>query len=487
MDPVGKAIHGQPTGVRSSRRPALAVGFRSLLATMALCGVIAATAAAGGVTGDPADTRGQARERPAIVLERIEVTGNTRTAEGVVVAELGLVTGQPVDQVALWDAIGALRRSGLFAQVDAFTRPGSAPGRLVLVLQVVERRPSLRFGTGNSDLDGWYLIPVELDLDGALGRGERSRLQLRIGYRHAGLLASYTEGGRGTRRGLWGVELGAVSTDRIYFLQGVEVAHRVDRGWLTLHAGRRLGRAWGLRLSLRRETVDPAPAARVYRDDTALGVHADDPVPAADLPPAIAGATDRRRRTITGVELRLDTRHLSRVADTPTGGAWGRLRGRRFAQDEGPDFGAADLDLRLYRRLPGGVLAWRGRAAVVGNAAPFYDRLYLGGLYTVRGVPSQSLSRPEGDTWLWQANLEFRAPLAGDPARPRLAGSLFLDAGRSGLIGRAPDRGVRLGAGWGLRYRLGRFATVGLDVGLPLGAAGGNDAFRAHAALEWGF
>ena len=74
-----------------------------------------------------------------------------------------------------------------------------------------------------------------------------------------------------------------------------------------------------------------------------------------------------------------------------------------------------------------------------------------------------------------------------DPARPRLAGLLFLDAGRSGPLDGRPARGVRLAAGWGLRYRLGRWATVGFDVGLPLGPAVGNDAFRGHAALAWGF
>ncbi len=427
-----------------------------------------------------------AAPRP-LVLDAVEITGNSRTPDHVVLRELGLSPGDTVTQGRILDAVAALQHSNLFESVEPAPRPGSRPGHVVLGLHVQERGPRWRLGTGSTDLDGWYLIPLELDLDNQFGRGEYNRLQLRFGYRHAGVVAHYLEGGSGSRPGWWGVDLGAVTTDRLYFLQGVEVTHRVDRTWASLRTGRWLGNDWWTEVSLRRESADAAPGAQVNVSDPAHGVEEGDPVPAALLPAAIRDAAGVRRRTLAAWRLGRDSRSRERWAATPVSGTWGRLRAWFTAQDAGPDYGAAELDLRLYRRAGPGVLAWRGLGAVVGRAAPFYDRLYLGGLYTVRGVPSQSLSPPTGDTWSWHSSLEYRVPLLGDPALPRLAGLLFGDVGRGGDLDAGPSHDPRAAVGWGLRYRLGPWITAGIDVGVPLGPTPTPDAFRVHAALEWGF
>ncbi|MDO9695464.1 MAG: BamA/TamA family outer membrane protein [Candidatus Latescibacteria bacterium] len=421
-----------------------------------------------------------------LTLQAIEVRGNDRTSSAVVARQLGLSPGQPVDGALLTAAVEDLRRRELFSSVAFHTRPGDERGAVVLVLDVVERGPDLRFGTGRSDLDGWYLIPVELSLDNALGRGEEAAVLVRLGYRHSGLAAHYREGTAPGDTWRWGLDLSSLTTDRVYFDGGVEYAHRVERQGFGLTLGRRLGRAWSLETALRLEGAEADSTGEVWQNEERLGAVRGDEVAFADLPVDIAAAVGRRERTLLRADLVLDTR-AGQCAGAPARGVWGRLRLQRTAERDGGGFGAASADLRLYRPAGGGVLACRALLATVGRDAPFYDRLYLGGLYSVRGVPSQSLSAPGGGTWSWLTSLEYRAALIGGAADPRLAGALFVDAGRAGGPGDAVAGDTAASMGWGLRWRLLPDVRLGFDVAVPLAAAPADESWHAHAALGWTF
>lgn len=423
----------------------------------------------------------------SLVLQGIEIHGNDRTSDRVVVHQLGLVPGQELDGEDLAAAIDGLRARGLFKSVDSHTEPGDERGAVVLVLDVVERGPEVRFGTGRTDLDGWYLIPVELSLDNALGRGETANVQFRLGYRHAGLVARYREGNAPADRWSWGVELASLSTDRVYFDGGVEYAQKVERGRAGVFVGRRLGGALRLEAGVRFERAEVDSNGQVWSDDETAGVRKGDAVPYADLPAGIADGVGERKRGVWHADLVLDTRR-GRRAGTAASGFWGRLRAARTNERGGGGFGSAGADLRTYRPAPGGALALRLRADVVGESAPFYDRLYVGGLYTVRGVPSQSLSAPGGGTWSWSGSLEYRAALVGDVADPKLAGSLFVDVGRGGGPGQdVALRDAASGLGWGLRWRLLPGVRLGFDVAAPLDGSPVGEAFHGYAALGWTF
>ncbi len=435
---------------------------------------------------------GLAAPRPAtaaartLTLERIEVSGNGRTSDEVVQRELGLRPGQVVDQDELTAAVDALRSRDLFQRIDFYTEPGSQRGALVLVLDVRENGPQVRLGTGNSDLDGWYVIPAELSLNNLLGRGEQAALQLKLGYRLAGVSAYYREGTAPGARWSWEMATSVLGSDRIYFQDGVEYAHKVTRGTVGLTVTRHLGAHWRLSAGLRGETARADSTSEVWQDSEVADAHAGDRVAFVDLPSAIAAGAGDRKRAIASADLVLDTRRGLR-AGSAASGLWGRLRVQHTADDAG-DFAGASVDLRAYHAAPGGVLALRLAGDVVEKPAPFYDRLYLGGLYSLRGVPSQSLSAPGGGTWLYHGSLEYRAALVGSVARPRLVGSLFLDAGQGGGPGERPHLSdITTSAGWGLRYRLASFLWLGLDVGLPLRQGPVDDVFHAHAALGWNF
>lgn len=448
-----------------------------------LCGTTALARPADSAT--PSPLGGPESVAKPLTLESIETNGNTRTSMTVIQRYLGLIPGDTFDQDDLLAAINRLRRSELFVSVDFFTRPGLQRGALVLVLDVVERGIEFRLGTGNTDLDGWYLIPASLSFDNLTGHGEDAALRLTFGYRTAGVTAHYRQGTAPADRTFWGAEAQALSKDRVYFLDGVEYTHPLSTGAFDLHLGRRLSNAWSLALGLRAESVEADSTGSVHTDDEFRGLEVGDEVPFADLPPSIATAVGKRNRSIWRLDLVLDTRDTRTRADSPVAGLWGRLR-TQYTIGKDVDYPAASCDLRAYQSLGAGVLALRTRAAVVGDGAPFYDRHYLGGLYTVRGFPSQSLSAPAGNGWIWHGSLEYRAPLLGDPANPRVAGALFLDTGRSG-DSEGPANDVAVGVGWGFRVRLGWLGYLGADLAFPLSDSPIDESAHGHVSLGWSF
>ncbi len=426
-----------------------------------------------------------AAEAP-LELETIALIGNDRTPREIALLYFPLAEGDPVTPDGLLDAVDALRASELFTSVDFRTRVGSVRGRVALDLLVEERGVEFRFGTGFRDLDGWYLIPAQLRFDNRLGRGERIRLQVKLGYRIAGVEFLLEEPRVGDGQTFWGIRAGGYGTTRTYYVDETEYEHRLGRGLFEAHLGRRIGRSWAIEIGGGFESVDSDSVPEAAEDDEFREIERGDELPFDELPPAIASHVGIANRSIFHAQLAVDTRSRRRVAATPASGLWGRLRGEGRL-GEGPDVVAVTADLRAYRRLLGGGLALRLKGGAIGEAAPWYDRYYLGGLYTVRGFPGQSLSPSGGDTRFWTASLEFRARLAGNSADPRVAAVLFVDAG-DGWTGTDVDwDDVSASAGYGFRLRLPWIHCLGIDFGVPITDSPVRESFRAHAALGWNF
>lgn len=439
----------------------------------------------------PAQQPTPAAERP-LILESIVLEGATRTRMETVLHEISLREGQAVTPAEILDAVADLRASGVFTSVDFRTSRGSERGRFVLHLLVEEQGIEFRFGTGYRDLDGWYLIPAQLRMDNRLGHGERWRLQVRAGYRVIGIEGIAEEPHFGDGRNSWKITWGAYEVERPYFIDGVEYRHALGRGAVGIHVARDLlgGNPGGLQFGggWRFERVSPDSTAEAFADDAFRGIEEGDTLAFADLPASVASAVQDRRRSVFHLQMAHDSRSTRRRAATPVSGIWGQIRGEAFLYEDAiTNHGAVTLDLRAYRAAAAGAFALRVRGGIIDEDAPFYDRMHLGGLYTVRGFPSQSLSPPGGDTRFWTASLEYRAPLAGRPDRPRLLGFLFADAG-DGWVSGGHDAGDTAAAvGWGLRLRVPWFDSVGADFGVPVGPSPVSDAFHGNLALGWNF
>jgi hypothetical protein len=280
------------------------------------------------------------------------------------------------------------------------------------------------------------------------------------------------------------VRLAGDETQHVYFDEQVELRHKIRRGRIEARGGRRLGAHWDWEAGIGSETIEPDSFATVGPEAGIDGLEKGDEVPFDSLPAGVARGLGEVKRGVLRLDLTHDSRGRARVAGSPASGMWGRVRGEAFLERDA-GFRAATIDLRGYRAFLGGALAARARAGVVGSRARFYDRFLVGGLYTVRGFPNQSLSPPEGDTRFWSASLEWRAPLVGSRAAPRLAGVLFVEAADGWTEGAPSLDDAAVGAGYGLRIKVPWFGHIGLDAGIPLTPSPLDESFRLDASIGW--
>ncbi len=430
---------------------------------------------------------GNASEARSLRLVEVQLEGATRTPLSTVYRYLPLRPGQQIDQAALVDGVAELRASGVFKRVSFFTRPGAQRGQLVLVLEAEEHRLDFRWAAGNTNLDGWYLSPAMLAYDNAFGKGGLLDLQWRVGFRHNGLLLRYGQRNAGDGRGYWGTQLSTFGTDRPYYADGVGFQHLVGTAGLSGVYGKRFNdrRLVEFGLNLEAIHVQDKSVATGYSPDGSIEY--EEEISGDALPPAILEAVGRDFRTIVHVDWQQDTRSTVKRAGSPVAGGWGRLKGT-FVGQSGRTHLGLQADARIFRNVPGGVLAARVRGAWVGKKAAFYDRLYLGGMYTVRGFATHALSAPGGDTWLCSSSLEYRTRILGDAKGTKLAGVLFVDAGASGSTGAVdPYSRVAVGAGYGLRMRVWWLDWIGLDVGFPVTERPLDQRFQVTASIGWSF
>jgi len=115
-------------------------------------------------------------EGPRVYVERIDVRGNARTRDYVVRREFEIAEGDALNRVLLDRAERRLRNTGYFSEVRITTEPGSAPDRVILVVNVVEQPTGeLSFGIGYSTSEG-IIGDVSLTERNFLGRGYNLRL-----------------------------------------------------------------------------------------------------------------------------------------------------------------------------------------------------------------------------------------------------------------------------------------------------------------------
>jgi outer membrane protein insertion porin family len=117
-------------------------------------------------------------EGPRIYIERINVVGNLRTKDYVIRREFRLAEGDAYNPSMVDRAKKRLQALGFFKGVEVKRRPGSAPDRVVLDVEVVEQATGeLSFGAGYSTNEG-VIGDVSITERNLLGNGQFLRLKL---------------------------------------------------------------------------------------------------------------------------------------------------------------------------------------------------------------------------------------------------------------------------------------------------------------------
>lgn len=114
-------------------------------------------------------------EGARIYVERINITGNTKTRDFVVRRELAFGEGDPFNRSMVIRGRQAIQDLGFFSKVEVTTAPGSSPDKVVLNINVTETSTG-EYGAsaGYSTSDG-VLGEVSLTERNFLGRGQYLR------------------------------------------------------------------------------------------------------------------------------------------------------------------------------------------------------------------------------------------------------------------------------------------------------------------------
>ncbi len=134
-----------------------------------------------------------ADEGPRIYIERINILGNMRTRDYVIRREFRLAEGDAYNPMMVDKAKKRLQSLGFFKTVEIKRRPGSAPDRIVLDVEVVEQSTGeLSFGAGYSTSEG-VIGDITISERNLLGRGQFLRLRLAGSQERLQIDLSFTE------------------------------------------------------------------------------------------------------------------------------------------------------------------------------------------------------------------------------------------------------------------------------------------------------
>lgn len=130
---------------------------------------------------------------PRVYIERIVIRGNTRTRDYVIRREFDIGEGDAYNKVLVDRAERRLNNLGFFSKVQITNEPGSAPDRVVLVVNVQDK------ATGNFSVSGGYstvdglIAEVAVSEANFMGRGQYTRLSVTAGQYTRGITFSFTE------------------------------------------------------------------------------------------------------------------------------------------------------------------------------------------------------------------------------------------------------------------------------------------------------
>ena len=133
------------------------------------------------------------REGPRVYVERIDIVGNTVTADPVIRREMRIAEGDAYNRVLVDRSKTEIKRLDFFKTVDISNQPGSAPDRTVLQVKVQEQPTGeVSLGAGYSSLDK-LMADFSISQHNFRGEGQDLRLRIEAGFLSQQIDLAFTE------------------------------------------------------------------------------------------------------------------------------------------------------------------------------------------------------------------------------------------------------------------------------------------------------
>jgi len=427
----------------------------------------------------------QINEGQKSYVEKIEIRGNTKTKDKVIRRELAVTPGEVFDMTRV--KLSKQRLEGLqyFEKVDTRPEPTDVPSRKNLIIGVDEKSTgNLTVGAGFSSIDALvgFVEYSQGNFDLVhpptfTGGGQKFRLRLAVGTQQQDYLASFIEPWFLGRK----LQLSVDVFYRDLSYESLNSLYDVVRGGGRVGLTRALGSDFlignisytledvGIRLTSSAMEAQAVPIAGSGRDhNNFYGLP-------GNLPQAIRNEVGYHLLSRLGSWIAYDTRNSVQLPDKGQRTALsGEFVGGPLGGDK--EFYKLDFTSSWYFRglVKGHVLEIVGRAGVAESLqsgdVPFYERYYLGGLYSLRGFKYHSISPREpgidepigGDTY-WFGSAEYSIPIID-----RLRFAVFYDIGN--VAARSYDfKFSDFDDNWGLGLRLNLpIGPLRLDYGIPI-------------------
>jgi outer membrane protein insertion porin family len=150
---------------------------------------------------------------PKVYIERIDITGNTRTEDKVIRRQFALAEGDPFNAQSLRESEQKLRDLGYFQSVQITSTPGSTPDKAVVHVNVAEQATGeLTIGGGYST-DAGALVDLGIRERNLIGTGIDASINGVLAQRDSSITASITQPYFLDRNILVGGEVFAVRTN----------------------------------------------------------------------------------------------------------------------------------------------------------------------------------------------------------------------------------------------------------------------------------
>jgi outer membrane protein insertion porin family len=414
-----------------------------------------------------------------VTVNRIEVTGNTKTRDQVVRREMRMQEQEPFSGTKLRKSRDALQRLGFFKEVNITTRKASEDALNVIVDVKEGQTGAFSAGAGFSSADS-LLFNVRVQENNLFGRGQRLVATADVGSIRRNIVLSFTEPYfRETPLTLgfdaFSWKLRFEDFDRAGTGIGLSASYPVTAlGYTSL---------WGFPLDevrigadyrLERATIDP------------VGI-----TPIRDI------EIEEGSAIISSITPRISRNTLNSAFD-PTEGSFQQLSveiaglgGEKFYQLEAAErwyytFLRSKL-LGDFTYSFGGTLGFgRGEEGLAGNELPIFERYFPGGIGSIRGFKARTMG-PRELTRDEFGRVVKRTPIGGSEQvilnnevifpllqSIGLKGVVFFDAGNA----YSAEQGItldetRYSAGGGIRW-LSPIGPLRIELGLPFNTQKGD-------------
>jgi len=113
-----------------------------------------------------------------LYVERINITGNTKTRDFVIRRELGFAEGDPFSRALVAQGKANVEALGFFSKVDVNVEQGSAPDKVVLDIAVTEQSTGSYGVSAGYDTEAGILGELSIEERNFLGRGQYIKASL---------------------------------------------------------------------------------------------------------------------------------------------------------------------------------------------------------------------------------------------------------------------------------------------------------------------